>query len=79
MKKRNKQSGAATSSILLMSVQIVTTILGLIITKLLSVNFSLKEYGTYSQALLVTTTVTSISILGLTNATNYFYNRTDDE
>ena len=45
MKKRNKQSGAATSSILLMSVQIVTTILGLIITKLLSVNFSLKVFG----------------------------------
>ena len=64
---------------MLMTVQIITTILGLIVTKLLSVHFSLTEYGTYSQALLVTTTATSISILGLTNATNYFYNRTEKE
>lgn len=72
-------NGAATNSIMLTFVQVITTVLGLIITKLLSVHFSLQDYGTYSQALLVTTTVTSISILGLTNATNYFYNRTKDE
>ena len=81
MKLRNLRmgSGAATNSMLLAFVQIITTMLGLIITKLLSVHFSLLEYGTYSQALLVTSTATSISILGLTNATNYFYNRTADE
>lgn len=79
MKNIRIGNGAATNSILLMSVQIITTVLGLIVTKLLSVNFSLQEYGTYSQALLVTTTATSLSILGLTNATNYFYNRTEDE
>ena len=73
------RNGAATNSILLTVVQIITTGLGLIITKLLSVCFSLQEYGTYSQTLLVTSTVTSISILGLTNATNYFYNRTNEE
>lgn len=72
-------NGAATNSILLTFVQVITTVLGLIVTKLLSVHFSLQDYGTYSQALLVTTTVTSMSILGLTNATNYFYNRTKDE
>ena len=72
-------NGAATNSILLTFVQGITTVLGFIITKLLSVHFSLQDYGTYSQALLVTTTVTSISILGLTNATNFFYNRTKDE
>ena len=74
-----KNNGAATNSIMLTFVQIITTLLGLIVTKILSVHFTLQEYGTYSQALLVTTTVTSISILGLTNATNYFYNRTKDE
>ncbi len=77
--KIKRSNGAATNSIMLTFVQVITTILGLIVTKLLSVHFSLQEYGTYSQALLVTTTVTSISILGLTNATNYFYNRTKDE
>ena len=79
MKILKLNNGAATNSIMLMTVQIITTILGLIVTKLLSVHFSLTEYGTYSQALLVTTTATSISILGLTNATNYFYNRTEKE
>lgn len=79
MKKLRLGNGAATNSVLLTFVQVITTLLGLIVTKLLSVNFTLEEYGTYSQALLVTTTVTSLSILGLTNATNYFYNRTSDE
>lgn len=77
--KLKRSNGAATNSIMLTFVQVITTVLGLAVTKLLSVHFSLQEYGTYSQALLVTTTVTSISILGLTNATNYFYNRTKDE
>ena len=75
--KRSK--GAATNSIMLTFVHVITTVFGLIVTKLLSVHFSLQDYGTYSQAILVATTVTSISILGLTNATNYFYNRTKDE
>lgn len=77
--KLQRSNGAATNSIILTFVQAITTMLGLIVTKLLSVNFSLQEYGTYSQALLVITTVTSISVLGLTNATNYFYNKTKEE
>lgn len=76
--KLKRSNGAATNSIILTFVQVITTVLGLIVTKLLSVNFSLQEYGTYSQALLVITTATSISILGLTNATNYFYNKTKE-
>lgn len=72
-------NGAGTNSIMLAFVQAITTVLGLVVTKLLSVNFSLQEYGTYSQALLVTSTATSISILGLTDATNYFYNKTKDK
>ena len=79
MRRLKIGNGAATNSIMLTFVRVITTILGFIVTKLLSVHFSLQEYGTYSQALLVTTTATSISILGLTNATNYFYNRTNEE
>lgn len=71
--------GAATDSILLTFVKAVTVVLGLLVTKLLSTQFSLHEYGTYSQAMLVVSTVTSLSILGLTDATNYFYNATDNE
>lgn len=67
-------NGAATDSILLTFVRVITAVLGLLVTKLLSIHFSLHEYGTYSQAMLIVTTATSISIMGLTNAVNYFYN-----
>ena len=79
MRRIRLGNGAATNSMLLVFVNVITTLIGMIITKLLSVHFSLSEYGTYSQALLITTTGTSISILGLTNATNYFYNKTTEE
>lgn len=75
----NRFQGAAVDSIILVFVQVITSILGLVVTKLLSVHFSLQEYGTYSQGMLIVTTTSSIIILGLTNAVNYFYNKTPDE
>lgn len=74
-----KFHGAASDSILLTFVRVITAVLGLLVTKLLSIHFSLHEYGTYSQAMLIVTTATSISILGLTNAVNYFYNAAASE
>lgn len=78
-KIKNKLHGAAADSLVLTFVKVVTAALGLLTTKLLSTQFSLHEYGTYSQAMLLVSTVTSISILGLSDATNYFYNAADDE
>lgn len=66
--------GAAADSILLTFVRVITMALGLIVSKLLSVHFSLQDYGTYSQGMLIVSTVSSITILGLTNAVTYFYN-----
>lgn len=77
--KQKLTNGAATNFMLLTFVQGITMMLGIIVTKLLSAHFSLQEYGTYAQALLITSTATSLSILGLTDATNFFYNRTKDE
>lgn len=74
-----KLHGPAADSILLTFVRVITAVLGLLVTKLLSIHFSLHEYGTYSQAMLIVTTATSFSILGLTNAVNYFYNAVVDE
>lgn len=71
--------GAASDSILLTFVRVITAVFGLLVTKLLSIHFSLHEYGTYSQAMLIVTTATSISILGLTNAVNYFYNAASED
>lgn len=76
---KNKMTGPASDSILLTFVHIVTSLVGIIVTKLLSVHFSLTEYGTYSQGMLIVTTVSTFTILGLTNAVNYFYNNTTDE
>ena len=75
----HKLKGAAADSLILTFVKVVTAVLGLLTTKLLSTQFSLSEYGTYSQAMLLASTITSVSILGLTDATNYFYNSADDE
>lgn len=67
-------NGAAVDSIILTFIQVVTTAVGLIVSKILSVNFSLIEYGTYSQVMLIVTTASSLTILGMTNAVNYFFN-----
>ena len=72
MKLRN---GAATDSLVLTFVRVVTACISILIYKLLAVNFSLDEYGVYSQAILVSTTVTSITIMGMSDAINYFYNK----
>ncbi len=76
---KRKMHGAAADSIVLTFVKVVTALLGILSTKLLSTQFSLQDYGTYSQAMLIVSTVTSITILGLTDATNYFYNAADDD
>lgn len=66
--------GPAYDSVVLTFVKIVTVLCGIIVTKLLSKYFTLIQYGTYSQAMLIVTTASSLSIFGLTNAVNYFYN-----
>lgn len=69
MRKLNLK-GAAIDSVLLTGIKLVTTVFGLVVTKLMSVHFSLIDYGTYSQALLIV----SLFKLGLTNTSNFFYN-----
>lgn len=79
MKEKKIMKGAAIDSVFLTFARFVTALSGIVIAKLLSTQFTLQEYGTYSQANLIITTVTSITILGLTDATNYFYNTAPDE
>lgn len=79
MKGKTRLRGAAIDSVFLTFARFVTALSGIVIAKLLSTQFTLQEYGTYSQANLIITTVTAITILGLTDATNYFYNTAPDE
>lgn len=72
--KLSNMKGASIDAILLTVVRVVTMLMGFVCTKIVSVYFSLDSYGLYSQALLIISTVTSISILGMTDAVNFFFN-----
>ena len=55
--------------------RLATTLIGIITTSILSHGLSLSDYGVYSQGNLVVSVLTSISILGFSDGTNYFYNK----
>lgn len=77
MLKRAK--GASFDAMALTFVRILTILISMVIYKLLAMTFSVEEYGTYSSAMLVSTTTTSLIILGLTDAINYFYAKERNE
>lgn len=80
MNKPKLRSGASTDALLLTFIKLVTTALGFVITRLLSETLSVYDYGTYSQILLVVSTVSSVTILGMMDGVNYFYcGKTDPE
>lgn len=67
-------NGAAVDSMFLAGVKVVTLLAGIFSTMLLSHSLSLAEYGTYTQGNVVISVSVSLSILGLSDAVNYFYN-----
>lgn len=74
-----RRRGIVSDSIFLASVRVITTILSLITTKVVCTLISKVEYGTYSQVMLLISTISSITILGMTDGINYFYNRYNGE
>lgn len=72
------RGGNSVDATLLTAVKVCTAAVGLVCTKLISETFSYADYGTYSQAILCSTTITAITILGLTDAVNLFFNKTTD-
>lgn len=62
-----------------MFVRMVTLVFGLLMTRVLSGHFSLQDYGTYSQIMLLVTTISSMTILGMMDGINYFFCREQDE
>ncbi len=71
-------SGASGDSFMLVFVRIVTLVFGLLMTRVLSGHFSVHDYGTYSQVLLVSTTATTLTVLGMSDGINYFFCKTSD-
>ncbi len=72
-------AGASTGAIYLMAVKFVTIALGIVISRILSEYLSKYDYGTYSQIMLVVSTVTSFTILGMADAVNFFFCKESDE
>lgn len=78
--KSKRIGGASADAVLLTFIKLVTTALGLVVTRLLSEYLSVHDYGTYSQILLVISTVASLTIFGMMDGMNYFYcSEKDDE
>ncbi|MBR5452464.1 MAG: polysaccharide biosynthesis protein [Clostridia bacterium] len=73
MTQNNKLGGRSVNAVLLTSVKLVTIVIGFIVTRLLSEYLSVYDYGTYSQILLIVSTVSSVTILGMVDGANYFY------
>ena len=71
--------GNSGNSVLLTIVKAFTTISGILSTMIMSHALSLELYGTFSQTNLIVTTATNLTALGLVDAVNYFYNRSNDE
>lgn len=81
MKKndKNKTPTVGKEVVALTASKIITVIITLITGMLLSRFASLKEYGTYSQLLLIVSLATSIFMLGLPNSINFFLARADNQ
>ena len=71
--------GVSGDAILLMAIKFVTIALGLAITRLLSEYLTVYDYGTYSQILLIVSTVSAFTILGMADGINYFNSVERDE
>jgi O-antigen/teichoic acid export membrane protein len=72
--KSKRTSGLAFDSIVMAFTKCLTILISLATTKCLSISLSLTDYGSYSEALIVLSIATSLSIFGFTDATMFFSN-----
>ena len=72
-------NGASGDSILLIFVRVVTMTASLLMTRILSDHFSMHDYGTYSQVMLLINTVMNLTSFGLLDGINFFFCREQNE
>ncbi|MCD8340931.1 MAG: oligosaccharide flippase family protein [Clostridiales bacterium] len=65
--------GLSGDALLLTFIRLVTMALSFAVTRLLSQQLTVYDYGTYSQILLIVSTVSSLAILGMADGVNYFF------
>ena len=70
---KNIVSGASRDSIFLIIVRVVTILLGMAVTRILAEALSITDYGTYSQVMLMVSTITTLTVLGMVDGANYFF------
>lgn len=73
MKRHNILKGTSGDALVLMLVKLMTIALSFAVTRLMSQHLSLHDYGTYSQILLLVSTVSSLTILGMVDGVNFYY------
>ena len=79
MKKfRQIGSNAVSDAAVLAFVRLTTMCLSLVTTRLLSTYLTKFAYGTYTQVMLVTSTVTALTMFGFIDAANFYYCGTKD-
>ena len=71
--RRNILKNTSGDALLLTAVKLMTIVLNFAVTRLMSQNLSLHDYGTYSQILLLVSTVSSLTILGMIDGVNFYY------
>lgn len=73
MKKIKGGGRFSSDALMLMLIKLMTIALSFLVTRLLSQHLSTHDYGTYSQILLIGSTVSSLTILGMMDGINYFF------
>lgn len=72
-------SGASGDSVLLIFVRLVTILLGMTTTRIVAEKLSLTDYGTYSQVMLLVSSIASLTIFGFADGANYFFHQIQTE
>lgn len=78
VKAKKSVGGIVSDSIFLVFVRVITLSVNLIQTMILSRTLTKTSYGTYSQAVLLISSCAPFFSLGLSDAINYFFNKSTD-
>ena len=63
----------------LIIVRLATLVFGLLMTRILFGHFSLQDYDTYLQIMLLTSIVSNLTMLGMMDGVNFFFCKESDE
>ena len=76
--RKNSLGSTSGDAVWLMLIKFVTMALGLVTTRLLSQYLSIYDYGTYSQILLLVSTLAYMTVLGMVDGVNFFHCKEHD-